>query len=125
MRKLKEPEPPKMPRDLREIAYERAHKSEMAMAEMLFPFEQPDNPSLRDWINLGTEDMRNIIFELVNISSNRIDIETKNGIVHSKCDFFNGIYIDPMKKGRFKAKVVFMCAEYENPEEKELTFICE
>lgn len=125
VRKLKEPEPPKMPRDLREIAYERAHKSEMAMAEMLFPFEQPANPSLRDWINLGTEDMRNNIFESVNISSNRIDIETKNGIVHSKWDFFNGIYIVPMKKGRFKAKVVFMCAEYENPEEKELTFICE
>ena len=35
------------------------------------------------------------------------------------------IYIVAIKKGKFKAKATFMCAEYENPDKIELTFICE
>ena len=32
--------------------------------------------------------------------------------------FFRGIYIIPMKKGEFKAKIELMCAEYEDPEKQ-------
>ena len=54
-----------------------------------------------------------------------VSIEIKDGIVHTRLSSFRDIYIVPMKRGEFKARVELMCAEYENPEETELTFICE
>lgn len=61
----------------------------------------------------------------MDVSDNIVSVEIKNGIVHTKWDSFRGIYIVPMKKGEFKAKVELMCAEYEEPEKTELTFVCE
>ena len=73
----------------------------------------------------NTYTVRNSIFESMDISGNMVSIESKNGIVHTKWDSFRGTYIVPMKKGRFKAKVTFMCAEYEDLEETEVSFVCE
>ena len=68
---------------------------------------------------------RNTVFKSVTISDNIVSIELKNGIVHSRWESFNDIYIVPLIKGEFKAKATLMCAEYEDPEEMEITYICE
>lgn len=125
VRKLKEPKAPDKPRDLREVAYERAHKAEQAMAKALTRFEQLGVSKAFSLPRLDTYMVRNTIYESVDIFDNMVNIETRNGIVHTKWDSFSGIYIVPMKKGEFRAKITFMCAEYEDPDEKELIFLCE
>lgn len=69
--------------------------------------------------------VRNTVFESVDICDNTVNIELKDGIVHTKWDSFRDIYIVPLMQGEFKAKVTLMCAEYEDPEETEITFVCE
>lgn len=80
------------------------------------PFDLPD---------LSAYVTRNTDFESVDIFDNIVSIEIKNGIVHTRWGSFRGIYIVPLVKGEFMAKVTLMCAEYEDPEETEITFICE
>ena len=125
VRKLEEPVGLKKARDLQEVAYERAHRSEMAMLKAVAQLDQLGiikSLSLRD---LPAYSVRNNVFESVYISDNMVSIEPQNGIVHTKWDSFSDIYIIPLIKGEFKAKVTLMCAEYEDPEETELTFVCE
>lgn len=69
--------------------------------------------------------VRNTIYESVEIFDRIVEIETKRDIVHMRCDWFNGIYLVPTVKGEFKAKATLMGAEYEDPEEIEIAFICE
>ena len=125
VRKLKEPEGPKKPRDLREIAYERAHRAEAAMFQTMARLDRfgsmPINRFGINALSLGNH----TFFESFDISDNTVNIEIKNGIVHTKYDRFGDIYITPTVKGIFKAKVTLMCAEYEEPEETEITFSCE
>lgn len=125
VRKLKEPEGPEKPRDLREIAYERAHLTETAMLQTMPRLDRlgsmPINRFGLNALSLGNH----TVFESLDISDNTVNIEIKNGIVHTKCDRFRDIYITPTEKGIFKAKVTLMCAEYEEPEETEITFSCE
>lgn len=125
VRKLKEPERPEKPRDLREIAYERAHRAEAAMFQTMARLDRfgsmPINQFGINALSLGNH----TVFESLDISDNTVNIEIKNGIVHTKCDRFRDIYITPLTKGIFKAKVTLMCAEYEEPEETEITFSCE
>lgn len=125
VRKLKEPERPKKPRDLREIAYERAHRAETAMFQTMARLDRfgsmPINRFGINALSLGNH----TVFESFDISDNTVNIEIKNGIVHTKYDRFGDIYITPTVKGIFKAKVTLMCAEYEEPEETEITFSCE
>ena len=75
--------------------------------------------------DLSTYTTYNSPFESIDIIENTVSIEIKDGIVHTRLSSFRDIYIVPMKRGEFKARVELMCAEYENPEETELTFICE
>lgn len=125
VRELKEPERPEKPRDLREIAYERAHKTETAMLQTIAQLDRfgstPINRFSLNALSLGNH----TVFESLDISDNTVNIEIKNGIVHTKYDRFGDIYITPTVKGIFKAKVTLMCAEYEEPEETEITFSCE
>ena len=125
VRKLEEPEGPKKPRDLQEVAYERAHKSETAFFKTLAQLDQFGDMKPLSWPDLSAYTVRNNVFESVYISDNMVNIETHNGIVHTKWDSFRDIYIVPLMKGVFKAKVTLMCAEYKDPEETELTFVCE
>lgn len=125
VRKMKEPKKPKKPRNLQEVAYERAHKSEAGMAKAIAQLEQLSAHGKISLPAFNTYTVRNSIFESMDISGNMVSIESKNGIVHTKWDSFRGAYIVPMKKGRFKAKVTFMCAEYEDLEETEVRFVCE
>ena len=65
------------------------------------------------------------IYESMSIDDNIVEIEQKQGIVHTKFDFFSGGYIVPIMSGEFEAKVTLMCAEYEDPEETVLRFVVE
>lgn len=124
VREMKEPEAPEKPRNLLDIAYERAHR-ELAIARMFAPGEQFGSGRVLSWPDLSAYAMKNSAFESLDISGNKVNIEIKNGIVHTKNKSFRDIYIVAMKKGKFKAKATFMCAEYERPDKIELTFICE
>lgn len=128
VRKLEEPEAPKKPRDLQEIAYERAHKSELAVFKALAKFDQLDQlggVKPLSWPDLPAYTIGNTVIESVDIFDNMVDIKIPNGIVHTKWESFGDIYITPLVKGTFKAKVTLMCAEYEEPEVTEITFVCE
>ena len=77
-------------------------------------------------LDKSTISIKSAILRVVITTANSatLTIETKRGIVHTRWDSFGGVYLVPMKKGEFKAKATFMCAEYENPEEMEITFVC-
>ena len=124
VRELNEPKAPEKPRNLLDIAYERAHR-ELSIARMFAPSEQLGSARALNWPDLSAYAMRNSVFESLDIFDNKVNIEIKSGIVHTKKNSFRDIYIVAMKKGNFKAKATFMCAEYENPDKIELTFICE
>lgn len=69
--------------------------------------------------------VKNSVFESIEIEDNIVEIEQKQGIVHTRLDYFNGSYIVPMTAGAYEAKVTLMCAEYEDPEETTIKFIVE
>ena len=67
----------------------------------------------------------NTFFASMEIENNKIEIEQKRGIVHTKSDYFCGAYIIPIVAGEYEAKVTLMCAEYETPEETTIKFLVE
>lgn len=125
VRKLKEPEAPKKPKSLQVVAYERAHRSEMVLEKAFEQFGILNDIKTMKLPDLSAYTTHNSPFESIDIIENMVSIEIKDGIVHTRLSSFRDIYIVPMKRGEFKARVELMCAEYENPEETELTFICE
>jgi len=125
VRDMEEPKAPKRPKDLQQVAYERAHKAELIMERMYAKFDQLAPARMDSWPSIDTVSVGNSIYESVEVFDNTVEIETRRGILHTRSDWFGGIYIVPMKPGVYKAKVTLMCAEYEEPEERELTFICE
>lgn len=125
VQKMDEPKALKKPRDLQEIAYERAHKSEVAIEKMFKQIGEIGAIKPYEWPRLPIASLENAIYESVKIHDNKVEIETKREMVHTKSDWFNGVYIVPAQKGEFKVKATLMCAEYEEPEKIEITFICE
>lgn len=120
-----EPGAPKKPENPIEIAYKKAEK-ERAFALNL------DMPGLRGFgtipdlsAYIASPIKSNSVFESIEIEDNIVEIEQKQGIVHTKFDFFPGGYIVPVTPGEYEAKVTLMCAEYEDPEETTLRFIVE
>ena len=67
----------------------------------------------------------NTIYSSIEIEDNIVEIEQKQGIVHTKFDYFYGGYIVPLVSGEFEAKLTLMCAEYQDPEETTIKFIVE
>ena len=65
----------------------------------------------------------NSIYESIEIEDNIVAIEQKQGIVHTKFDYFSGACIVPLVTGEYESKVTLMCAEYEEPEETIIRFI--
>lgn len=124
VRKLSEPVAPKKPRNLQEIAYERAHKSEIAIVNTISKFGQLGGLQLPRISDISAISVGNSIYETVDVLDNTVNIETRRGIVHTRSDCFYGIYIVPLKKGTYIAKATIMCAEYDEPELMEITFIC-
>lgn len=125
VRKMNEPDAPRKPKDLQEIAYARAHKSETALETMYEQIARLGEVEPGRWPILPLASVGNTVFESVDIYDNKVEIETKSGIVHTKFDWFRGIYLVPSMKGTFKGKATLMCAEYKDPEEIEITFVCE
>lgn len=125
VRKMSEPKAPAKPRNLQEVAYERAHKAEISLKKMYAQLESldtgvPFRQSLLSNLTIG-----HTIGESVEVTDNILEIETEHSIVHTKCDWFGGIYIVPLKKGSYKAEVTLMCSEYEEPEVTDIVFVCE
>ena len=125
---LEEPESPKKPEDLSSKVYRRLH-----------PIEAETEKSKKNLFSLNgfelspnyTELLRapritnNTVFESIEIEDNIVEIEQKQGIVHTKFDWFTGGYIVPFAEGEFEATVTLMCAEYEDPEETTIKFVVE
>ena len=123
---IAEPKAPEKPDDLIEKAYTRAHRSEIA--------SRYASPILDAFNHLGTgldysafssalsAIPRYSIYEAIDIGDNTVEIEQKQGILHTKFDWFSGAYIVPLVAGEFEAKITLMCAEYEDPEETSIKF---
>lgn len=125
---IEEPEPkmPKMPEDIIEKAYKKAERERAFAWDLDIPGLRalgvtPDLSAL-----IRPSDFRaNSAFESFDIEDNIVEIEQKQGIVHTKFDYFPGAYIVPTVSGEFEAKVTLMCAEYEDSEETTIRFIVE
>lgn len=122
---MEEPEAPPKPYNLIQKAYNRLHRSEIVLENAMrrteafnaFPsFHLPD---------LSSFSRQTSIDESVLVEDNVVDIENKSGIVHTRFDWYRGCYLVALKTGEYTAKVTLMCAEYENPEEFFIKFVCE
>ena len=125
VQEMKKPKAPEKPRDLYEIAYERAHRSEISFEKMYSQLGFWDDTPSSIWPTILPTSSAVNYNESLEIMNNVVEIEIRDGIVHTKNAWFGGIYIVPLEKGYFKAKVTLMCAEYEKPENFELSFVCE
>lgn len=65
------------------------------------------------------------IFESMEIENNTVYLEQRQGILHTRFDYYEGAYIVPMEPGEYEARVTLMCAEYEEPEETTIKFVVE
>ena len=63
--------------------------------------------------------------KVIEIVNNTVEFEDRQGIVHTKSKGFDGAYILPCSVGNYEAKVIIMCAEYDNPEERTIRFVVE
>lgn len=125
VRNMKEPEAPKKPQNLMNVAYRRAHMLEYAIENMYSQYEFGETLPQLDFSSIYALSNGNSIYESVEILDNIVEIEQNRGILHTKFDYFNGIYLVPLVRGEFSARVTLMCAEYEDPEELEIIFKCE
>ena len=119
---IKEPKKPKKPKSLIDTAYMRAHASEIALEKMYSSLGLASNASRLSIPVLPNTMYTNLKY--IFVSDNRVDVELKNGIVHTKDDFFQGVYIVPLKEGSYSVKVTIMCAEYREPDIKYIGVIC-
>lgn len=122
-----EPEAPEKPENLIRKAADRA-KREMAFAlDLKMPgySELNQRYDISALINTRPTLNSNTIFESIEIEDNIVAIENKQGIVHSRFSYYTGAYIIPFIPGEFEAKVILMCAEYEDPEETVIKFVVE
>lgn len=125
VQEMDEPKAPQKPRNLYEIAYERAHRSEIAFEKMYSQLGFLNDSSFPTWPTIFSPPSAVNFNESIEIMNNVVEIGIRDGIVHTKNTWFRGIYIVPLEKGNFKAKITLMCAEYERAENFELTFVCE
>lgn len=65
-----------------------------------------------------------ITFPVTNVEDWRISFEKHNvfietrQILHKDSESYGGIYIVPLRKGKFRAKVTLMCSEYLEEEDQ-------
>ena len=123
---MDEPKAPEKGEDPIQKAYAQANY-ERAVALNLIPASIRGFKSLPDFSPLVASPFRNgnTVYSSIEIEENIVEIEQKQGIVHTKFDYFYGGYIVPFEIGEYEAKVTLMCAEYKNPEETTIKFIVE
>lgn len=117
-----EPKAPSAPRNLLEVASERLNK---AMLPSVFsdyghfsPVVIPEVPFVRADSFLSEAND-------VEIDGNTLEIHLRRDIVHTKHYCCRDFYLVPTTTGEFQAKVTLMCAEYLQPKESFITFVCE
>ena len=125
IKNMKEPKALKKPRDLNEVAYEGMNRSAIVLQRIQNQFDMPiprmvDLDALSRYIPVNPN-----IYENVEVVDNILMIETNRGLLHTKSDSFDSIYVVALEKGKFKAKVSLMCAEFVEPVNIEITFVCE
>lgn len=121
-----EPKAPEKGEDPIQKAYSQM-EHERAFALDLMSSSTRGFESLPDISALVASPFRNgnTIYSSIEIEDNIVEIEQKQGIVHTKFDYFYGGYIVPFAAGEYEAKVTLMCAEYKDPEETIIKFIVE
>lgn len=83
------------------------------------------SPSL-DWKNLNIPKYDfDFNDEVIFLDDNRVRIKPRSGIVHTKSEYFPGLYVVPLVPGKYQVKATIMCAEYETFAEKSIDFVCE
>ena len=129
IKEMGEPTGPNLPENPIKRAYEKLERERALALDLKLPgksnFEgfgiTPDFSSLYHIPSVSA----NSIYESIEIEDNIVDIEIKNGLVHTKFTWFAGGYIVPTIPGTYEAKVICMCAEYTDPDEKTIKFIIE
>lgn len=124
-KKLPVPKAPEKPEDLETIAYERAHKLEAQFMDNTRMFEQLHLPNPLAWPDISADIEPVNIYENLEVSDNKVEIECRQGIVHTRSVAFDGVYIVPLKTGEYSVKITYMCTEYDEPDVKELKIYCE
>lgn len=125
-----EPKALPKPRDLMQVAIERRNEGKSfnikRIGAMNRNLTQPTIVHPLDWKNLAIP-RYNFDFndEVIFMDDHRMRIKPRNGIVHTKSDYFSGLYVVPLISGKYQVKVTIMCAEYETFAEKNIDFVCE
>ena len=122
---LKGPTKPENPFDKakKRLERERAHALDLKVPGFSFFGGVSDGRDYSSFISELPKLAGNSVYESVDISNNTVDIVQRQGIVHTKYDWFSGAYIVPIVPGEFEAKATIMCAEYEEPEEMTIKFV--
>ena len=124
-----EPNPLPKPKDLLQVAVERRN-AENAIKTPIFghgknmgaPTILP-SPSWKDIKVLAYDFTSNK--EVIFLNNHEVRIKPGEGIVHTKADWFPGLYVVPLFPGEYKVKATVMCAEYETFDEFLIDFVCE
>ena len=122
--RIEKPKAPEKPENPIQKAYAQMRKARK------FPWEaEPQEISGKSGINYIAEALINKLepatYEMIEIENNIVELEDKQGIVHTKVEGFSGAYIIPVSAGKYEAKAIIMCAEYDSPKETEIKFIVE
>lgn len=122
---IPELEKPKKPKNPIDLAYIKAERERAYALDLDMPvFNNLDKlPNLSAYINSPIS--ASALYESIEINDNVVEIEQKQGIVHTKFDYFPGAYVVPLELGEYEAKVTLMCAEYEDPKEAVIKFVVE
>ena len=127
---LEKPKAIKIPVDLHKIAMKRSDCNVSIQSifaayghtelndKLIEAFENSQNLSVPWYTNYYTDDD-------LYINDNVIQIDCEKGIIHKQKKLFNGVYLVPLKAGKFRIKIRSMCLEYEEPIETELICICD
>ena len=125
-----EPKALPKPRDLMQVAIERRKEERNSYIKHLGlknrNLAQPIALPSHDWMNLNIPKYYfDFNDEVIFLDDNSVRIKPKDGIVHTKSDYFSGLYVVPLVPGNYQVKATIMCAEYETFIEKIIDFVCE
>lgn len=120
---MKEPQGPKLPPNPIEKAEERF----MNDSNPTYAFLKNSIDGMQPFRSLPVIDpaifsnSHSSVFESISIRDNSILIECDQ-LPHKDDAEFDGIYIVPARKGKFKVSVSLMCSEYIEPEVHDIEF---
>lgn len=122
--RISKPKAPERPENPIQRAYMQIEKARKLPWEI-----EPQEVSRKSSINYLAEALANrlepAVIEMIEIENNVVELEDRQGVVHTKVEGFSGAYIIPVSAGNYEAKAIIMCAEYDSPEEKTIQFVVE